>query len=187
MRVISGERRGLNLYTLEGDNTRPTLDRVKETMFNVINFDIPNKNCLDVFSGSGNLSIEAMSRGANTVYLIENDRQAFSVIEQNLEKSKYIQKVKCFNKDYKVALNNISDEGIKFSIVFLDPPYNENFYSETLNLLVELNLLEDDAIVVCEHLKTVVISHEGYYLLKDKSFSKNMISFLKLKEDGLDE
>ncbi len=182
MRVISGERRGLNLYTLEGDNTRPTLDRVKETMFNVINFEIHNKNCLDVFSGSGNLSIEAISRGANIAYLIENDKEAFEIIKKNVEKAKFESKTKLINRDYLVALKNISNENIKFDFVFLDPPYNGDFYEKTLDSLIENDILDEDAIIVVEHLKTMNISHEKYYTWKEKSFSKNMVTFLKLND-----
>ncbi len=180
MRVISGERRGLNLYTLEGDNTRPTLDRVKETMFNVINFDIHDKNCLDIFSGSGNLSIEAISRGARMAYMIENDRASVDIINKNIEKSKYQEKVKIFNKDFIIALNSISSEDIKFDYVFLDPPYNGDFYNKTLDYLGENNLLNEEAVIIVEHLKTTEICHEKFNVWKEKSFSKNMLTFLHL-------
>ncbi len=183
MRVISGERRGLNLFTLEGNNTRPTLDRVKETMFNVINFDLVGKNCLDVFGGSGNLSIEAISRGADVSYLIEHDKDAFSIINKNVEKARYESKVKLYNKDYEVALKNIADGGVKFSIVFLDPPYKSDFYEKTLEALIKYNMLNEDAIIVMEHLQSIDINVENYYIWKQKTFSKNAITFLKLGEE----
>ncbi len=183
MRVISGERRGLNLFTLEGNNTRPTLDRVKETMFNVINFDLIGKNCLDVFSGSGNLSIEALSRGAEVSYLIEHEKEAFSIINKNIEKARYENKVKLYNKDYLVALKNIADTGIKFSMVFLDPPYKSDFYEKTLKALLEYDMLNDDAIIVMEHLQSIEIKSDGFYIWKQKTFSKNAITFLKLDNE----
>ncbi len=181
MRVISGERRGLNLFTLEGNNTRPTLDRVKETMFNVINFDLVGKNCLDVFSGSGSLSIEAISRGAEVSYLIEHEKEAFSIINKNVAKARYESKVKLYNKDYLVALKNIADTGVKFSIVFLDPPYRSDFYEKTLEALIKYNMLNEDAIIVMEHLQSIEIKSENYYIWKQKTFSKNAITFLKLE------
>ncbi len=180
MRVISGEKRGLNLLTLEGLNTRPTLDRVKETMFNVINFDLVSKNCLDVFSGSGGLSIEALSRGSELSYLIEHNNDAYDIINKNIIKANYEDKTKLFKLDYKQALEKISNENIKFSIVFLDPPYNSDFYENTLELLIKFDLLNDDAIVICEHKKDVKINTEDFYVWKEKSFSKNCLTFFQI-------
>ncbi len=182
MRIIAGEKRGLKLFTLDGLNTRPTLDRVKETVFNVINFDIMGKNCLDVFSGSGNLSLEALSRGATSAYLIEKDKEAFDIVKKNIEKANYQSKSTLFNLDFKDALLKISKLDVKFSIVFIDPPYESDFYDETLDLLVKYDLLNEDAIIICEHKKGHVFENDHLFLHKEKSFSKNAVSFLKVKE-----
>lgn len=182
MRVIAGCRRGLTLYSLEGDNTRPTLDRVKETMFNVLNVDIAYKNCLDVFSGTGALAIEAISRGASFAYLIDNNKESIDVINKNIEKAKFSNECKVIKSNFEDALKKISDTGIKFSIVFLDPPYDSMYYDSVLNLLYEYELLNDDAIIVCEHRKNMAITNKFFSVYKEKSFSKTKLSFLELKE-----
>ncbi len=183
MRIIAGERRGLKLYTLDGVTTRPTLDRVKETMFNVINFDIQDKVCLDVFAGSGNLSMEAISRGAKCSHLIELDKNAFDIINKNIEKANFEDRAIKYNSDFREAFKKIKNNNIKFSIVFLDPPYNEGFYDETLDLLLEYNLLEDDAIIAVEHEKQNKLDFSKYSIWKEKSFSKNAVTFLRLIEN----
>lgn len=180
MRIISGKKRGMNLYTLDGANTRPTLDRVKETMFNVLNLDIVGKNCLDVFAGSGNLSIEALSRGALYAYLIESNNNANIVIKKNIEKAQLEEQTTLIKADFRDALKNLAMSERKFSIVFLDPPYNADFYYEALDILVKGGLLNEDAIIVCEHSKNMEINHSNFYVWKIKTFSKNAVSFLKI-------
>lgn len=182
LRVIAGCRRGLTLYSLEGDNTRPTLDRVKETMFNVLNVDIAGKNCLDVFSGTGALSIEAISRGATLAYLIDNNKESIDVINKNIEKAKFSNECKVIKGNFEDVLKNIANTDIKFSIVFLDPPYDSMYYERVLNMLHEYNLLNDDAIIVCEHRKNVTITNNYFTVYKEKSFSKTKLSFLEINE-----
>lgn len=182
MRVIAGNSRGLNLYSLDSSTTRPTLDRVKETLFNVINYDVNGANCLDVFAGSGALSIEAVSRNANHAYMIEKDIDAINIIEMNIKKAKYEDKCTLFKGDFKEELLKISKLDVKFSIVFVDPPYESAFYTEVLDRLFEYNMLNDDAIIVLEHKKDENISHDKFEKFKEKTFSKNQLSFYELKE-----
>lgn len=187
MRVISGEKRGLNLLSLDGENTRPTLDRVKETLFNVINFELMDKNLLDVFGGSGSLTIEGLSRRADLAYIIENDKDAIDIINKNIAKAGYEDKCKVFKGDFKDKLFEISKEDIKFSICFIDPPYDSTFYEEVLELLVKYDLLNDDAIIIMEHRKNRKIEANDFILYKEKTFSKNMLSFYKVKGKNSNE
>ena len=148
MRIISGNARGTKLYTLEGNNTRPTLDRVKEALFNKINFQLEEAIVLDLFAGSGALGLEALSRGAKIAYFGENSHQAAKVIEKNIYKTKMQDKAKLIIKDYKKVLEEVKQ--IKFDIIFLDPPYETNYYIEAIELVLKDNLLKDNGFIVLE-------------------------------------
>ncbi len=148
MRIISGNARGTKLYTLEGNNTRPTLDRVKEALFNKINFQLEEAIVLDLFAGSGALGLEALSRGAKIAYFGENSHQAAKVIEKNIYKTKMQDKAKLIIKDYKKVLEEVKQ--IKFDIIFLDPPYETNYDIETIELVLKDNLLKDNGFIVLE-------------------------------------
>ena len=126
MRIISGSAKGTKLYTLEGDATRPTLDRVKEPLFSIIQHYIVGANILDLFAGSGALGLEALSRGADKAILCDYSRKAVNIIKQNIEKTKLTEKTEVWNMDYKKALEKLKDNSQKFDIIFLDPPYRKN-------------------------------------------------------------
>ena len=148
MRIISGNARGTKLYTLEGNNTRPTLDRVKEALFNKINFQLEEAIVLDLFAGSGALGLEALSRGSKIAYFGENSHQAAKVIEKNIQKTKMQDKAKLIIKDYKKVLEDVKQ--IKFDIIFLDPPYATNYDIEAIELVVKFNLLKENGLIVLE-------------------------------------
>ena len=148
MRIISGNARGTKLYTLEGNNTRPTLDRVKEALFNKINFQLEEAIVLDLFAGSGALGLEALSRGAKIAYFGENSHQVAKVIEKNIYKTKMQDKAKLIIKDYKKVLEDVKQ--IKFDIIFLDPPYETNYDIEAIELVLKDNLLKDNGFIVLE-------------------------------------
>lgn len=150
MRIISGLARGTKLYTLEGTETRPTLDRVKEPLFSIIQNNIPNANVLDLFAGSGALGLESLSRGAKKAILCDKSYKAIAIIKQNVEKTRLIEKAEVMQGDYKKVLNNLADGEEKFDIIFLDPPYKQNIMPEIINKIIELNLLAEDGIVVAE-------------------------------------
>ena len=149
MRIISGTARGTKLNTLEGENTRPTLDRVKEPLFSIIQSKIKDSVVLDLFSGSGAISIEAYSRGASSVYLNEKNRDVLKVINSNLDKLG-ITDIKVLNKDYKDALAYLSSKQIKFDIIFLDPPYKMIIDESFINAILLYNILNKDGIIVAE-------------------------------------
>ena len=150
MRVISGTARGKKLNSLDGLETRPTLDRVKEAVFNIIQFNIREASVLDLFSGSGALAIEALSRGAKKAILCDVSNKAVNVIKENLETTRLIDKAKIINKDYKEALKKISKESEKFDIIFLDPPYKTDCVIKSIDYIVQYNLLAEDGIIIVE-------------------------------------
>lgn len=148
MRVISGKLRGTKLYSLEGLDTRPTLDRVKESLFNIINFDVKDSAFLDLFAGSGAIGIEAASRGAKKVVMCEKSRQAVNIINKNLEKTRLKEQVKLYNMDFEKCILNELDE--KFDIIYLDPPYKTDYIYIALKLIMEKGLIDENTIIILE-------------------------------------
>ncbi len=148
MRIISGIARGTKLETLEGIDTRPTLDRVKEPLFSIIQNYIYDAKVLDLFSGSGALAIESISRGAKEAISCDNSKKAIEIIRQNVKKTHFEDKVKIINKDYKKCLGEL--ENSKFDIIFIDPPYKTNFGIEAIKIIIEKNMLSEDGIIVFE-------------------------------------
>lgn len=147
MRIISGLARGTKLYTLEGINTRPTLDRIKEPLFSIIQNRIKDAIVLDLFSGSGALGLEALSRGAKKAILCDNSYKAIEIINKNVEKTHFEDKVKVVCKDYKKCLEN-ADE--KFDLIFIDPPYEKNLAVSAVNIIINNNLLTKDGLIIIE-------------------------------------
>lgn len=148
MRVISGKARGTKLYTLDGENTRPTLDRVKESLFNIIQNDLQQSIFLDLFSGSGSIGIEAASRGAKKVILCDKSKEAINIIEKNVEKTHLNQQIKIFNLDFKTLLKNNIDE--KLDIIYIDPPYKTNYIFQAINIIIENNLIDENSKIILE-------------------------------------
>ncbi len=148
MRVISGKCRGTKLVAPQGATTRPTADRVKETIFNIINFDLPQCRFLDLFSGSGAIAIEALSRGAEFAVLVESDEKALVAIEQNLAKTRLDK----FAKVYKTQVEEILKKDIigTFDIIFIDPPYNYNLDS-IIDLIIDRKILNQDGKLIIEN------------------------------------
>lgn len=149
LRIISGTYKGRKILGHDMDGTRPTQDRVKMSMFGVIQDYIPDSYVLDLFAGTGNLGIEAISNGAKHVIFVDKSREAISTINKNL-KNIPVSSYQVLEIDYKNALEKFKKENNKFSLVFLDPPYKDKIVDEILNILVEDNLLTEDALVVCE-------------------------------------
>ena len=147
MRVVSGKARGTNLYTLAGENTRPTLDRVKEALFNIIQNRIQGANVLDIFAGSGALGIEAISRGAKKATFCDKSYDAIQIIKKNIAKTHFESQSTIIQKEYKKSLEMLKDE---FDIIFLDPPYRENLAIDAVEEILKRNLLSEDGIIIIE-------------------------------------
>lgn len=148
MRIISGTARGTKLYTLEGQTTRPTLDRVKESLFNIIQNEIPNSIFLDLFSGSGAIGLEAASRGAKKVILCDKSKDAIKIINKNIEKTHLSEKVELYNLDYELLLKIKVKE--KLDIVYIDPPYDSDFVIKSIKCIIEQKLMHENSIIIIE-------------------------------------
>ena len=178
MRVISGKSRGTSLYSLEGSHTRPTTDRVKESMFSIINFHIPDSTVLDLFSGSGALGIEAISRGAKKCWFVENSKQAADIVRKNIEKTNSSEKAALKLMDYKAFLNSVDEV---FDVILLDPPYNKKMCDEAMKIIFERNLLKDDGVIICETEYGEVITTD-FTKKKDYKYGKILLSVF-VKDD----
>lgn len=147
MRIISGAAKGTRLYTLEGETTRPTLDRVKESLFNIIQNKIQDSIFLDLFSGSGAIGLEAVSRGAKKSILCDRSKDAIKIIKNNTQKTHLENKVEIFNKDFKELLKS---DIKKIDIVYIDPPYKTDYIFESLKIITENNNLNEDGLIILE-------------------------------------
>ena len=148
MRIISGTARGTNLFTLEGLETRPTLDRVKESLFNIINLRIYDATVLDLFSGSGAIGLEFASRGAKEVILCDSSKKATQIIQKNIEKTHLEDKVNLNNCDFKELLQKYKDK--KFDIIYLDPPYKTDYIKQAIELIQKYDMKSEDGIIIAE-------------------------------------
>lgn len=147
MRIISGVARGTKLYTLDGENTRPTLDRVKEPLFSIIQSEIKDSIILDLFSGSGALALEALSRGAKKAILCDKSRDAIEVIKKNINKTHFEDKTKVLCMDYKKCLESLEE---KSDLIFVDPPYKLNIAVKAIGIILEKQLLSKDGLIIIE-------------------------------------
>ncbi len=139
---------GTKLDTLEGENTRPTLDRIKEALFSIIQGYIYEAEVLDLFSGSGALAIESISRGAKHAVSCDKSKAAIQIIKKNIQKTHFENEIEVINRDYKIALENTKDK--KFDIIFLDPPYKTNLGIESTKIIIENDMLNEDGIIIFE-------------------------------------
>jgi len=179
MRIISGKYKGRNLLGFDIDGTRPTMERVKESLFSMIQLYLPDSIVLDLFSGSGNLGIEAISEGAKMTYCVDKNPLACKTIEKNLN-TIGAKNCKVLKSDYKEALRYFNDIHLKFDVIFLDPPYQSNCVEESIKLISEYKLLNNDGIIVCESnlLDNIIYSNE-YSVLKEKKYGNKWIVILK--------
>ena len=149
MRIITGRARGVKLATLEGEQTRPTAERAKEAVFSMLQFEIEDRRVLDLFAGSGQLGLEAVSRGAGSATLVDRSREAIEVIKKNCLKTRLAPECEVICADYKEFLRSCHGKK-RYDLVFLDPPYAMRVIPSVLERLVELDLLNDGAKIVCE-------------------------------------
>lgn len=149
MRIISGTAKGTKLYTLDGITTRPTLDRIKEPLFSIIQTKI-NNECyvLDLFSGSGALGLEALSRGAKKAYLCDKSYEAINIIKKNIEKTHLQEKAVILNKDYKKSIEFLKED--KFDLIFIDPPYKLDIAVKAVKQIIELGILAKNGLIIIE-------------------------------------
>ena len=183
MRVIAGSRRSLPLKSLEGDNTRPTVDKYKETLFNCIQMEVPDSMFLDLFSGSGAIGIEALSRGAKKAVLVENNKQALDVIKANVHFTKFENEAEIVKSDVISYVSRLPK--IAFDVIFMDPPYSKGLERRVLEVLSTKKFTTDTLIVVEAALDEdfSYVDALGFEITKDKHYKTNKHVFLMQKEN----
>ena len=182
MRIITGTARGTRLETLEGEITRPTAEKTKMAIFNTLQFDLEGRKVLDLFGGSGQLALEALSRGASGAFVCDSDRSAFEIIKRNAQKTKLFDKVRLVCTDYKSALRSLAGKE-RFGIIFLDPPYKSNYIEQSLRLITEGDLLEDSGYVVCETEASEPICADGLEVYKHSKYGRAYVTILTKKSE----
>lgn len=184
MRIISGTARGTKLYTLEGETTRPTLDRVKESLFNIIQNQVSGSIFLDLFSGSGAIGIEAASRGAKKTILCDKSKDAISIIKKNIEKTHMQDKINAYNLDYEQLLNTKINE--KIDIIYIDPPYNSEFAIKATKIIITKELVDEKSIIIIEtdeEQKVLSKLKEFEIEITDKrKYGRAVLIFLKIRK-----
>lgn len=148
MRIISGKARGTKLYTLDGTATRPTLDRVKESLFNIIQNDIEDSTVLDLFSGSGAIGLEFLSRGAKRAVLCDSSKDAIKIIKKNVQKTHFEEKVEVYNMEFTKLVERLQNQ--KFDIIYIDPPYATDFIKISLEKIIEYELVNENTKIIVE-------------------------------------
>ena len=150
LRVISGKYRGKIIKGYDIEGTRPTMDRVKESVFSTIQNYIPDSVVLDLFSGSGSIGIEFLSRGCKKAYMCDTSHKAINIIHQNLEKTRLTDNAIVMNQDFKACLNNLAKQKLEFDIIFIDPPYKDDIAVKSVEMILSLNLLKAEGIIIIE-------------------------------------
>ena len=179
MRVISGLYKGRNIKGFDIDGTRPTMDRVKESIFSSIQNYIDEAICLDLFSGSGNLGIEALSNGADSCYFVDINKKAVNTIKENIDSLNITNHI-VMNCDYKDALDYFKNNNIKFDLVFLDPPYKLNVIDSIINYILDNNLLNNKGLIICEFDTEINKEYDKLKVIKEKKYgSKYVVIFKK--------
>ena len=178
MRVIAGTAKGVSLKTPDGLDTRPTIDRVKEALFSIIHFDIPGSDVLDLFAGTGQLGIEALSRGAASAVFIDRLDSACKLVKENLRRTKLESKAQVIRSEYTDYLRRCNR---KFGIIFLDPPYSDEFLENSLNLITEIDILQSGGIIVAERPlgKELPGDYPGYSRSKDYKYGKVLLTLYR--------
>lgn len=179
MKVISGIYKGRNLLGYNLDGTRPTMDRVKESLFASIQDNIQESIVLDLFSGSGSLAIEALSEGASFAYAVDKSHQAIKIINENI-KTIGVKNCKVILSDYKTVLKEFSSKKIKFDLIFLDPPYATNYIEESLKLISNLKLLNSSGLIICEsNSLDKIIYDDSFTKIKEKKYGDKWVVILR--------
>jgi len=178
MRVISGLAKGRYIKTIDVPNLRPTSDRVKESLFNIIAPYLTEEDIVaDFFAGTGNIGIEFLSRGVKEVYFIENNKRCISLIYENLKRLNFLLKSKVINKDVLSFINKSKKEF--FDIIFLDPPYESHLAKTTTENIFKNKILKFNGFVIVEHTKDIMLNSVYYTVVKQCQYGDTVLSFLK--------
>lgn len=184
VRVISGSARGLKLNTPGDDRVRPTTDRVKESMFNIVQDWVYDSQVLDLFAGSGALGIEALSRGASQAVFCDNSLDSIKIIKSNIEKARLADRSQIVSGDFKRCLRDMEAKNQSFDMIFVDPPYYKGLFEEVLDTIRSCKILKKDGIVIVEHdAKRPIGQVEGLEVYKEKKYGITMLTFYCLEDD----
>lgn len=175
MRIITGSARGTRLTTLEGTDTRPTIERVKEALFSMIQFELDGKRVLDLFGGSGQLGLEALSRGAAHATFVDMNPEAVNVIKANAKKTKLFEKCVVLNTDYKAYIRGNTGK-VRFDVIFLDPPYGQDLWKDAIDRLIRGNMIAEGGVIVMESNRTEPLEVEGFTVRRHSGYSKVYIT-----------
>ena len=180
MKVISGTLKGRNIIGYDIDGTRPTMDRVKESMFAMIQDYLKSSIALDLFAGSGSLGIEAISNGAKICYFNDNNPEVIKTLNKNIDNLNIKDKAKVILSDWKKSLNNFSNQNLKFDLIFVDPPYDYDVYEKILIKVSELNLLNPNGLIILEHHNlNLKDTYNNLYLYKQKKYGNKTVNIYK--------
>ena len=179
MRIISGLKRGLKLKSLEGSDTRPTLDNVKEAIFSMLFDSVNDALVLDLFAGSGALGLEALSRGAKKAVFVDSNPKACSVVRANIESAGFTEAASVVKKDAMEFLAEAGRKGEKFSLIFLDPPYALELLDKVLDLISQSSILMDNGFIVCEFDNGTKPDIKSFNLVKDKRYGRVCVNILE--------
>jgi 16S rRNA (guanine966-N2)-methyltransferase len=184
MRVIAGSAKGRLLKSIKGEHTRPTSDRVKESLFSILHPYLASSVVLDLFAGSGSLGIEALSRGAKQAVFVDNSRGAVEVIKYNLRITDLANKAQVIPGHFRKGIALFQKEGFRFDLVFLDPPYNSGLVLEALEALIESSVLKNDGLVVAEHSvkEEMPSSVQNFLLKRSVEYGQTKLSFYRTEE-----
>lgn len=184
MRVIVGSARSVPLITPKGLDTRPTSDQIKETLFNMLQGYVEGSKFLDLFAGSGQIGVEALSRGAKFAAFVEKSDEAVKCIKANVDKTKFTDKALVLKMEVLSGIRALEIEKRKFDIIFVDPPYNQGLEQGILNVLANSTILDEDVIIIVEANKNTDFSYVdelGFNIVKDKIYKNNRHLFLRKK------
>lgn len=187
MRVIAGKAKRIPLKTVEGLETRPTTDRIKETLFNILQDDIYGCSFLDLFSGSGAIGIEALSRGAKEAYFVENNKKAAGCIRENLEKTRLTEGARIFCQEAATALRQLEHQKKVMDIIFMDPPYNRLLEKDMLDILKSSSLADGHTLIIIEAGLETDFNYAasmGFEILREKIYKTNKHIFLQKIQNG---
>ena len=179
MRVIAGSAKGRRLVTPEGMNTRPTTDMLKEALFGMIQFDVPEAEFLDLFAGSGGIGIEALSRGAVSLDAVEQDAKALNCIRTNLKTVGFTEKAKVWPMSVERALQQFAQQGRRFDMIFMDPPYLRGWEEKVAALISEYGLLKPDGVLIVESSSETIVRVSGLDVVKEKVYKTTRFTFMQ--------
>lgn len=179
MRIIAGESKGKRIECRKGQDTRPTQDSVKESLFSIIAKDIPDARFLDLFSGTGNIALEALSRGAKRAVMIEKDQEAIKYIIKNINNLGYDTKSRAYKNEVVRAVEILGRKGEKFDVIFMDPPYKEELCTKVIHAIAKSNILADEGKIICEHHMFEDLAEElsGFTKIDERKYGKKVITF----------